>query len=44
MYFINTCKRHTVFNANLEDDHIVIIMNIKLTEESVKTVINFLVS
>tara|TARA_Y100001949_G_scaffold165363_1_gene161031 strand:- start:908 stop:1537 length:630 start_codon:yes stop_codon:yes gene_type:complete len=44
MYFINTCKRHTVFNANLEDDHIVIIMNIKLTEESVKTVINFLIS
>jgi len=38
MYFVNTCKRHTVFNANLEDDHIIIVMNVKLTEESVATV------
>ena len=44
MYFVNTCKRHTVFNANLTDDHIIIIMNVKLTEESVKTVFNFLIS
>ena len=38
LYFFNTCKRHTIFNANDEYDHIVLIMNIKLTEESVSTV------
>ena len=42
LYFLNTCKRHTIFNANDEDDHIVLIMNIKLTEESVSTVTNLI--
>jgi len=42
LYFLNTCKRHTIFNANDEDDHIVLIMNIKLTEESVSTVLNLI--
>jgi len=38
LYFLNTCKRHTIFNASDEHDHIVLIMNVKLTEESVSTV------
>ena len=25
LYFVNTCKRHTIFNANNEQDHIVLI-------------------
>ena len=40
LYFLNTCKRHTIFNASDEYDHIVLIMNIELTEESVSTVTN----
>ena len=42
LYFVNTCKRHTVFNANDEQDHIVLIMNVRLTEESVSTVTNLI--
>jgi len=44
VYFLNTCKRHTIFNAKatdqieFSDHHIVLIMNVKLTEESVSTV------
>ena len=42
LYFFNTCKRHTVFNADDEQDHIVLIMNVKLTKESVSTVTNLI--
>ena len=42
LYFLNTCKRHTIFNANDEDDHIVLIMNVELTKESVETVTNLI--
>ena len=42
LYFLNTCKRHTIFNAHPSNDHIVLIMNVKLTEESVSTVTNLI--
>ena len=42
LYFLNTCKRHIIFNANNEQDHIVLIMNVKLTKESVSTVTNLI--
>ena len=42
LYFLNTCKEHTIFNANNFLDHIVLIMNVKLTEESVSTVLNLI--
>jgi len=42
LYFLNTCKEHTIFNASDFLDHIVLIMNVKLTEESVSTVINLI--
>ena len=29
IYFVNICKRHTVFNTNLNQDHVVLIMNIR---------------
>ena len=48
VYFLNTCKAHTVFNARsttkikFSDNHIVLIMNIALTEESVSNVTNLI--
>ena len=43
LYFLNTCKRHTVFNTNATNyDHIVLIMNVKLTKESVSMVTNLI--
>lgn len=41
-YFLNTCKQHTVFNASTENDHLVIVMNVKLTNESIKKVTNLI--
>ena len=38
LYFLNTCKVHTIFNSNCSVDHIVLIMNVKLTHESVEAV------
>ena len=50
LYFLNTCKTHTIFNSNsssLDDsypydnrNHVVLILNIKLTKQSVSTVLN----
>jgi hypothetical protein len=42
LYFFNTCKRHVIFNANDRYNHIVLIMNIKLTKESVHKVTNLI--
>ena len=42
LHFFNTCKRHLIFNANDEYDHIVLIMNVELTKESVETVTNLI--
>jgi hypothetical protein len=43
VYFLNTCKRHTAFNTNEEFDHIVLVMNIRLTWESVRAVTKLLI-
>jgi len=43
VYFVNTCKRHTAFNTNEEFDHIVLVMNIRLTWESVRAVTKLLI-
>ena len=43
LYFLNTCKRHTVFNANLDEDSIFLVMNVKLTKESVYEVTNLII-
>ena len=43
LYFLNICKRHTIFNTNLNQDHIVLILNIKLTWESVRAVTKLLI-
>ena len=43
LYFLNTCKRHTVFNANQSKDSIFLVMNVKLTKESVSKVTNFVI-
>lgn len=42
LHFFNTCKHHTVFNANPVEDHIVLIMNVKLTKDSVAKVTNII--
>ena len=42
LYFFNTCKRHVIFNANDQYNHIVLIMNVKLTKESVCKVTNLI--
>ena len=36
MYFINTVKEHTLFNASADLDSIWLIINYKLTEDSIK--------
>lgn len=43
IYFVNTCKRHTAFNTNEEFDHIVLVMNVRLTWESVRAVTKLLI-
>ena len=43
VYFVNTCKRHTAFNTNEELDHIVLVMNVRLTWESVRAVTKLLI-
>jgi len=43
IYFVNTCKRHTAFNTNEEFDHIVLVMNVKLTWESVRAATKLLI-
>ena len=43
VYFLNTCKRHTAFNTNEEFDHIVLVMNIRLTWESVRAATKLLI-
>jgi len=43
IYFVNTCKRHTAFNTNEELDHIVLVMNVRLTWESVRAVTKLLI-
>lgn len=42
LYFLNTCKRHAIFNASSNVDHIALIMNVKLTKESVSMVTNLI--
>jgi len=43
MYFVNTCKRHAAFNTNEILDHIVLILNVKLTWESVRVATKLLI-
>jgi len=43
IYFVNTCKRHTAFNTNEEFDHIVLVMNVRLTWESVRAATKLLI-
>ena len=38
IYFLNTCKNHTVFNANPHEDLMMIIFNVELNDETVKYV------
>lgn len=43
LYFLNTCKRHTVFNANY-DEHIVLIMNVRICKESIQKVTSMILN
>lgn len=40
MYFINTTKYHTIFNASPKRDSIWLIVNVKLCEETINFIIN----
>jgi len=38
MYFLNTCMRHTLFNASTNKDMIMLVLNVKLNEDSINRV------
>lgn len=38
MYFLNTCMRHTLFNASTNKDMIMLVLNVKLNKKSINKV------